>query len=249
MYSEPDPPTAARMRQAHARAAHALAAEPNAPGEFWGLERPDAEPVRCHQRVRPVLAQAQAGICAHRQGRREALGRTPGRRVPDPALSSPSPAPPAAGLGRRHTRLPRRALRSRHSPHHHNRQPCAAGGSPAGLTLVGRSRPIPHHDCHGPHPARSRTPGIPAPGYARVPGHVHRQHGPGVVHRAWRPALGQRGFGLRSGLVHHHKVVSETHHYAVLPFHPCPVEPVQVDVAERGAHAPPSHRRPLAHPL
>ncbi|MEY9834793.1 hypothetical protein ABH941_000004 [Streptacidiphilus sp. EB103A] len=52
------------------------------------------------------------------------------------------------------------------------------------------------------------------------------------------PKPRQRGFGLRPGLAHHHQVVGETHQYAVLPFHPCPVEPVQVDVAERGADHP-----------
>ena len=36
MYSEPDPPTAARMRKAHTQATRALDAEPDAPGEFWG---------------------------------------------------------------------------------------------------------------------------------------------------------------------------------------------------------------------
>ena len=36
MYSEPDPPTAARMRKAHAHAAHVLDAKPDGPGEFWG---------------------------------------------------------------------------------------------------------------------------------------------------------------------------------------------------------------------
>ena len=36
MYSEPDPPTAARMRKALAQAVHDFDAEPDTPGEFWG---------------------------------------------------------------------------------------------------------------------------------------------------------------------------------------------------------------------
>ncbi|MCW2560104.1 MAG: hypothetical protein JWP55_4068 [Mycobacterium sp.] len=70
-------------------------------------------------------------------------------------------------------------------------------------------------------------------------------HDPRLGFRRLQAELGQRapkprqgGLDLRPGFAHHHQVVGETHQHTVLPLRPYPVEPVQVDVAERGADHP-----------
>ena len=63
-------------------------------------------------------------------------------------------------------------------------------------------------------------------------------HDAGLSRFGFQPQLGQqhrqprqRGLGLPPALAHHQRVVGVAHQHAVLACCPCPVQPVQVDVA------------------
>ena len=48
-----------------------------------------------------------------------------------------------------------------------------------------------------------------------------------------RPQPRQGGLGLLPGLAHHQQIVGEANEHSVLADVPCPVEPMQVDVAKQ----------------